>query len=280
MIDEMKISNKQALDLHEEISARVEETCGHLLSSLGLTHFAYNLFYPGNTYVVLINSHHVDGLNSFFESDLDRHLIGNDFLPLPQGRMYVLWNSLPNNPIIENLKLYNIANGLTVSEKIGDVVECYNFGATLENVDKINLYINNKNLIDQFILYFKNQLDYILGPEKKFPTFQYRDGFSLDKDKICRMHENDFSEFRTLVELNRYKVVMNGIHRTLTKRQMDVLHLTAKGRTAKEIGRHLDLSYRTVEHYTNEIKLNFNLTTRSDLIRLWEENPLLHALYI
>ncbi|MFA6038191.1 MAG: PAS and helix-turn-helix domain-containing protein [Legionellales bacterium] len=52
----------------------------------------------------------------------------------------------------------------------------------------------------------------------------------------------------------------------LSKRQHECLFLLLKGKTAKEIGKQLDLSARTVESYIDQIKLKFNVYTKSELI--------------
>lgn len=54
--------------------------------------------------------------------------------------------------------------------------------------------------------------------------------------------------------------------RRLTLRQLDCLHLLAKGMTMKQIAHDLSLSRRTVEHYIEAIKSKLHCTSRSELI--------------
>jgi DNA-binding CsgD family transcriptional regulator len=52
----------------------------------------------------------------------------------------------------------------------------------------------------------------------------------------------------------------------LTKRESEILQLTARGKTAKRISRLLNISYRTVEHHQASIKNKFCVSSKSELI--------------
>lgn len=52
----------------------------------------------------------------------------------------------------------------------------------------------------------------------------------------------------------------------LTQRQYDCLYFLVRGMTAKEIGKKLGLSPKTVEHYLDNIKIKLNCQKRSNLI--------------
>jgi DNA-binding CsgD family transcriptional regulator len=54
----------------------------------------------------------------------------------------------------------------------------------------------------------------------------------------------------------------------LTKREMDCLHLTVKGFTAKRIARELNISFRTVEEYLANIRIKLGATSKSQLIEM------------
>lgn len=53
----------------------------------------------------------------------------------------------------------------------------------------------------------------------------------------------------------------------LSERELDVLRLTAEGKTAKEVAQTLFLSRRTVENYKNSVLKKLNLHKTSDLIK-------------
>jgi DNA-binding CsgD family transcriptional regulator len=54
----------------------------------------------------------------------------------------------------------------------------------------------------------------------------------------------------------------------LSQRQRECLFFLLRGKTAKEIAKVLNISYRTVEFHINEIKTKFNCQKKSELIEL------------
>jgi DNA-binding CsgD family transcriptional regulator len=52
----------------------------------------------------------------------------------------------------------------------------------------------------------------------------------------------------------------------LSRREMQCLRLIVRGQSAAEIARQLDLSSRTVEHHTENIKMKMNVDSKSELI--------------
>src|SRR5579872_5013757 len=52
----------------------------------------------------------------------------------------------------------------------------------------------------------------------------------------------------------------------LSQRQMEVLRLVVRGKHSKEIAKEIGLSYRTVQHYIDNIKDKLNVYSRSELI--------------
>lgn len=58
----------------------------------------------------------------------------------------------------------------------------------------------------------------------------------------------------------------------LSKRELECLHLTIKGYTAKRIARVLDISHRTVEEYLVNIRLKIGANSKSELIEMTIEH--------
>jgi len=66
--------------------------------------------------------------------------------------------------------------------------------------------------------------------------------------------------FSTLLNFSR------PIDYNLTQREMEIVKQLAKGYTAKEIARSLDISSRTVEQHTNSIKIKLGVTRKQQII--------------
>ncbi len=63
----------------------------------------------------------------------------------------------------------------------------------------------------------------------------------------------------------------------LSKRERDILRLTAEGKTAKEIGEVIFLSRRTIENYKNNILKKLNLHKTNELIKYAIENKIISS---
>lgn len=66
----------------------------------------------------------------------------------------------------------------------------------------------------------------------------------------------------------------------LTSRETESLSLMIRGRTAKEIGRYLGISYRTVATYIENIKNKMGVTSRSELIDKAINLGIINMIYI
>ena len=62
---------------------------------------------------------------------------------------------------------------------------------------------------------------------------------------------------------------------SLTNREREVLRLTARGHTAKEMGKQLGLSPKTVRNHLDRVKQKLKVQNKSDLIRYALENELI-----
>lgn len=65
---------------------------------------------------------------------------------------------------------------------------------------------------------------------------------------------------------------------TLSKREQECLFYILRGKSAKEIGRILNLTPRTIEHYIENIKYKLNCRTKVDLIIKAKEEDFLDAI--
>lgn len=64
----------------------------------------------------------------------------------------------------------------------------------------------------------------------------------------------------------------------LTKREMEVLRCVVLGHTAKKIGQHLNISFRTAEIYIDTLKLKLKCVSKGDIARIAITSGLIHRL--
>lgn len=63
-----------------------------------------------------------------------------------------------------------------------------------------------------------------------------------------------------------HEASINSYNYYLTKRELEVLSHLTRGKTAKEIGHRLNISFRTVQHHIENIKSKTNSLSKSELI--------------
>lgn len=74
--------------------------------------------------------------------------------------------------------------------------------------------------------------------------------------------------FLEQIPITRHILMIGNQEVSLLKRQAQCAYLAAKGYSAKEIGKLLGISYRTVEHYLDYIKNKTGITSKRELISL------------
>lgn len=157
---------------------------------------------------------------------------------------YYMWDHMPHTAQslairTHNIRNHNIAHGLSIVKKYDGYCDNYVFATTPGNDQVHNFYLNNKDLLEDFVQ-------------------------SFDKEMAS-----------TIVWLERHKIFIpeniagssNPVS-GLSSRQMDCALLMTEGYSAKEIGKTLSLSYRTVEDYIDVLKHKFGAKNRLHLIKL------------
>lgn len=73
----------------------------------------------------------------------------------------------------------------------------------------------------------------------------------------------------------RMRYCNKSINNYLTPRELECMKLFCQGISAKQVGKKLGLSYRTVEFYLNNLKKKLNCHTRFELLCFALENHLI-----
>ncbi len=154
-----------------------------------------------------------------------------------------LWDHVQHTPYSlaigeHNLRHHSLAHGFTIVKKYNGYCDFFNFSSSPQNNQINNFYVNNTQLFEDFIRDFYVKM----GP--------------------------------TIENLYHYKIlfptsIANATNTTLSlsPRQLDCALLMTEGYTAKEIGRALSLSSRTVEEYIDNLKIKFKAKNRLHLVK-------------
>ena len=132
-------------------------------------------------------------------------------------------------------------------------------------------YLNNLDLLERFILYFKSQAADIIQQAERNKLVVIQNKYEIvdimEKDLQAirpNMTRHDFIE---ATKLKKYHLdgEFKGI--VLSTREMEVIRCLLKGMSSKDTGNTIFLSPRTVEDYLSEIHTKFNVSSKSQLIK-------------
>lgn len=153
---------------------------------------------------------------------------------------FQMWDALINPPpqIYQRKSIkYNMAHGVTIVRQHGRFCDFFNFSTHRGNIEANNFYLNDKELFLDFIDNFYQQMEESLD-HLEAHTFTLPIGTTFEDYVIT----------------------------TLTTRQQDCAELLCQGLSAKEIGRILRVSPRTVESHINHMIEKFQVKNRIHLV--------------
>jgi len=227
----------------------VNEIAKPFFDASGITYFHYAEFFK-NGYCCGLCSN--TGWHKFF-FEFERYKLNANY---PANGYHL---AAIKNPITAaNAKNYfGIAHFLSFTKEHDDHYMMAAFGTYAGNDRIIDYYLNNIDVLERFISYFKQQANGLIKSSKKPGNLivlpEYVDkGFKLKPDNKNRDKES-------FAYLN--------IHKNLfSKRELDCIEHFTLGATIRETADKLLISPRTVETYLENIKDKLGCNKKSELI--------------
>jgi len=261
----------RSLEYNQQISYEIKRLTEPLLNNFGITTFAYTKFI-GNKMFRISNNHEWTKFhlhNGYFDLDhYQKHIqqMGNN------TSYVVLWDNHYNSNLIQAMRNHKVYYGLSIYKKFENYIELCSFATDNSNQQILNFYLNNIHLLERFIVYFKNKASGLIDLSDKNKLI-------IRKKEIIVNHQlpaNDsVKDFLDMTTLNNFKT-NNNIDLKISKRQSLCLFLITQGKTVKEIGRLLDISPRTVEHYINQLKYQLGCHSKNELINYLSDDFISH----
>jgi DNA-binding CsgD family transcriptional regulator len=222
------------------------------LRKLGITYFSYMKSEPNGARIYLESD--VSTLEDYIQRKY--YLAGNtESNPAQYKSQCVLWSTLPKQYIYDGLiRVKNVDHGMFMFDPSSDFCENYAFATHKSNYQIVNTYVNNLDVLKNFVLYFKEKAASILKEAEKhkliLPFCDDNVDFLNDKNTF------NFSQF------------VNDDHADLqlTERQWQCSEYLIQGKTIKEIAKQLGLSPRTIEFYVNNLKSKLQCRNKAELI--------------
>lgn len=188
--------------------------------------------------------------------------------------------STPQETFWQNILLaqtYDIYHRLYFIFNQASYVEIFCFGLKNFSSNQVEIYLNEKSILEKFCIYFRDAgkclLDSInqhkiifdeplvleLFEDLHFKNSEYYIDFLKDIDEAAQniRQKNQFSQ--------------------LSKREYECLYWIAKNKTAKQIAKILSLSPRTTEFYISNLKNKLACHSKLELIEFAMKNSIIRA---
>ncbi len=236
--------------------------CEPIKKFFGATYFSYVELYPPNIRIQLCMSS-VDWVE-FYYKNFPKYFKKTEEDEDDESGLFT-WDMVPSRKLVnaDMRNYFNIANGVILVREKGDHCESFFFAGTSDNYRAQHLFVNNQDLLERFASYFKEKAAHLIKEAKKQPIIMPPPYPSLHLPN--KMDSSSYSK-DVFIEDTRVTSADQTTGINLSAREKECLHLYVRGKTAKEIGKALHLSNRTIENYLQNIKLKLGLSSKSQLI--------------
>lgn len=153
---------------------------------------------------------------------------------------------------------YNMHQLFMSCHKQDNIFRGYAFATTKDLPSLANTYINNQGLLKKFIGHFHEQNASIINriEGNKFDVKALVGDSFYEDSAVVKPKKSPIEIFSAMIDG----------YETLTSRESECLHYLVQGMTARQIGHQLGISFRTVQHYLDNIKDKWQCSSRSELI--------------
>lgn len=270
--DHIDKTNRTASEFLKYHHKTIQKLCQPLLDNLKIDGFTYTNILP-NGYGILMGNQ-LELLQSYISLLSTKGVLHPAELkktPLERTH-YFIWSRLSHPKL--NLPL---ATGINIYKQDTVNYEGFTF-YKLGNLDKQeSLFIDNLKYLEMFGEFFKIQARKLIEMDdpKKLIWVKNSDHIASHSSQQAdtTVHQNEIDRFLEMVRPNRLPIRSHlGTDVLLTKRETECMRMICDGKSTKEIGRHLNLSARTVEKYFERVRQRSGFYLKSDLMQAFRKN--------
>jgi DNA-binding CsgD family transcriptional regulator len=230
-----------------------------LRKNFNITYFGYLKAYLDGTHFVLSTS--PEWLACFYDHFYAHGVAHKNIDAYHSG--YFLWSEFSDQTTVSVMQNhFNFAQGISIIKKQEDCCETFSFATSANNASIKNWYLNNIDLLEKFILYFKEQAHDILLLSERKDRFLLPIVLPASPNEIYVTIPDNTARQNFLNEINGVSSCLD----LLSKQQKECLRYLVKGMSTKKIAQMLQLSPRTVEHYLDAVKTKFRCGSQMELI--------------
>jgi DNA-binding CsgD family transcriptional regulator len=239
---------------------QIKEICRPLFNNFSINYFSYVQVYIENNE---IKSLAVTNSNKILVFDY----MQSSYKFIFNGKKLHTWVST-HDPQAQkemgtNLSLYNVI----LIEKVHSYhIETLEFASPTPYTSPLE-FCSNKELLNQFLMYFKDKARGILKTIEKEPLYFPQSRFSKLENP-----DQPYEDFCQATRIKKLPLKFKSQEIIFTRREFEVLSLLIKGKGMREIGKILKISPRTVESYLYNAKDKTNTFTISQLLQCFKDS--------
>lgn len=238
---------------------KITEICKPLFENFPISYFNYMYKYQDGTLGALITN-----------GDWMDYYLQRDYPLLINGQKIHPWTvNIPLCALDDAAVQFNLYNGILSEKAHKDCIEVLEFASPNPSSSPIE-FCCNKNLLNQFFLYFKSKARDLIKVIEKEPLCLSKEKFSNIKDS--NPLPPSYLEFIQSVRTNKVHFKLKSKDIFFSRREYEVLYLLASGSSTKEAAAILKLSPRTIESYLYRAKNKTNQLTTNQLLEVFRAN--------
>ncbi|HQS83883.1 MAG: hypothetical protein B7Y25_03065 [Alphaproteobacteria bacterium 16-39-46] len=167
---------------------------------------------------------------------------------------------IPANPVLEASYEYGYWGGCNLYQIESDYVEVYSFvGKKNECLQAKNFCINHLTELKSYIFYFNSYMNYVFKQDNISKILLKGENILFD---LNYRDNNDFLDFFKNIKMKKY--IIGDI--SFSQREYQCLKFLLKSYSAKQIATELNVSFRTIEIYIENIKIKTNCSYKNEII--------------
>jgi len=275
--------NKEAFEYNCAVHKELMSICNPLFINLGVKNFRYMKIYNNYKYISLGTN--LNYLKAYLQNItqpgkfLEPSKIYSNGLMDSSNFYNFLWPAQyklhKEDPAYSLIYEFDIWYGFTISRIGTDYIETWAFTADRESTEMPHFYLKNTNVFKCFVLYFEGKVQEILNKMPKSALATFITPFDMNINSFNTPNiEGIFNFFKSL-DLSNFPIIANDLTVRLTNKELECFTHISLGSTAKQVGKLLSISSRTVETHFKSIKEKLGRHYKSDITSIIPHEQLL-----
>lgn len=274
MKNKIEIVNAGAFEYSKTATTLLSDLCDPFLKSIGLTTFLYGRVFNDGKFIMLSNN--AEWMKAWFLDipTIENTVLHTVFKNVPVGEpYYFLWDTDSKSNLLNLHRNLGVCHGFDISYRLEDSIEGWSFSTNQEHELINNFYFNNLKILHKFILYVREKAGFLFDVKNQDQLASFINGFDLSFQPSFIPTET-LNELSSSLLLKSYTLKINNSLIKISRREIECVLHYSQGKTAKDIGRELDISPRTVEAYIKDVKLKTGCSSKSILADMLKNNVL------